>query len=471
MKHLTALFAALVALPLSSSGALPRVQPTLLRMRVVLTTESPAADLTFDPGTIINASVASGDRTVRARAERNHVSFTHGGSGSAEADVRLLVSGLRTDARVRWHLTLSAPGAPTRIEVYNENERGRARLVDRFDAYAKDSIFESPADRLRADGPVTIGAGPPPLVLAFFYPWYQHFNWESEKLLDQPLFLYSTDLPDEVARSLAEARKAGLDGVIVSWRGDTNWNDRRMQIVLDQAQTLGLTVSILVETLWATEGPEGTVKPLAADKMRQWLEKAYDVYGRQPAFLRTRGRPVIFVYVADAFTAEDWRGTVRSLERSGRNMFLMADSLDPALLESFGGAFTYGSIPPPDLERFYSDQALRTQSFSLVHGGERRVDAATVSPGYDDSRLDRETAHVADRANGALYEARWQAAVAAQPDWILVTSWNEFWENTHIEPSVLYERRYQGRTRIWSELFRRQRLDDSRPQPPRPRTP
>ena len=87
-----------------------------------------------------------------------------------------------------------------------------------------------------------------------------------------------------------------------------------MQIVLDQAQTLGLTVSILVETLWATEGPEGTIKPLAADKMCQWLEKAYDVYGRQPAFLRTRGRPVIFVYVADAFTTEEWRGMVRSLE-------------------------------------------------------------------------------------------------------------------------------------------------------------
>jgi hypothetical protein len=44
--------------------------------------------------------------------------------------------------------------------------------------------------------------------------------------------------------------------------------------------------------------------------------------------------------------------------------------------------------------------------------------------------------------------------MAAQPDWILVTSWNEFWENTHIEPSVFYGRRYQSRTRTWSELFR-----------------
>src|SRR2546427_3671293 len=244
MKHLTALFAALVALPLSSGGALPRVQPTLLRMRIVLTTESPAADLTLDPGTIIHASVVSDGRAVRVRTERNHLSFTHDGSGSAEAYVRLLVSGVRADAPVRWHLTLSAPDAPTRMEVYNENEQGRARLVDRFDADAKDSIFESPAGRLRADGPVTIGAGPPPLVLAFFYPWYQHFNWESEKLLDQPLFLYSTDLPDEVARSLAGARKAGLDGVIVSWRGDTNWNDRGLVYGVRYADAHGRQVSV-----------------------------------------------------------------------------------------------------------------------------------------------------------------------------------------------------------------------------------
>jgi Glycosyl hydrolase family 71 len=466
MKHLFALFAALVLVPLSSSGALPVVQPPLLRMRVVLTTESPAADLTLDPGTIVNASLVSDGPAVRVRTERNHMSFVHDGSGSAEARVRLLVSGVRADAPVRWHLTLSAPDTPTRIEVYNENEQGRARLVDRFDAYAKDSIFESPADRLRADGPVRIEAGPPPLVLAFFYPWYQHFNWASEKLLDQPLFLYSTEFPDEVARSLGEARNAGLDGVIVSWRGDTDWNDRRLQIVFDQAQTLGLKVSILIETLLATDGPEGTVKPFSADKMRMWLEKAYDVYGRQPAMLKTRGRPVVFVYVADAFTPEEWRTMARSLEGSGRHMFLMADSLDPAFLESFGGAFSYGSIPPPDLERFYSDKALRTQSYNLIYGGERRVDAATVSPGYNDSHLDRVTTQVVDRANGALYEVRWQAAIAAQPDWILVTSWNEFWENTHIEPSVRYDRRYQGRTRIWSDVFRRQSRDSPALLPP-----
>jgi len=72
---------------------------------------------------------------------------------------------------------------------------------------------------------------------------------------------------------------------------------------------------------------------------------------------------------------------------------------------------------------------------TICYLGRAAVDAATVSPGYDDSLLQRETTSVVSRLKGGLYEAQWQAAVAAQPDWILVTSWNEFWENTHIEPA------------------------------------
>ncbi len=456
-RCLSAIGAVLLALPLSSVGP-PRARPALLRIRLVLTTASPAADLTLDNGSIANASVLSDDGVVRVRAARNHLSFRHDESGPAETHVRLLVSGLEVHRRARWHLTLISPEAPARLEVYNENEPDRGWLVDRFDAVTRDSIFESPVNRLLAGGPIRIEAGPQPLVMAFFYPWAQHWNWSTDRLLDRPSFLYSTELPDEVAHSLQDARAAGLDGVVVSWRGDTDWNDRRLKIVLDQAQALGLKVSMLVETLMAKPLlPDGSHGPIADTVMRQWLEKAFDVFVQHPAFLRVRGRPVIFVYVADAFTPTEWRDMVQSLERSRRNMFLMADSLDPAFLESFSGAFTYATagIPRPDLERFYTDQALRTQSYNLSYPGVRRVAAATVSPGYDDSVLGRDTTLVVDRANGAFYVAQWQAAVAAQPDWILVTSWNEFWENTHIEPSVRYGRRYQDRTRTWSSWFRR----------------
>src|SRR5205823_1794674 len=195
------------------------------RIGVVVTTKSPVADLRLDSGTIINASVLPDSGGVQVRVERNHLWFTHSSGDSTEAHVRVLVSGIDAGERVQWHLTLSPPAAPTEIEIYNENNQDRVRLVDRFDAYAEESIFESPANLLLAGGSVRISVGPSRLVLAFFYPWYQHFNWSSDRLQDRPLDQYSTDIADEVGRSLEEARRAGLDGVIVSWTGDTDWND------------------------------------------------------------------------------------------------------------------------------------------------------------------------------------------------------------------------------------------------------
>lgn len=429
--------------------------PALVRVRVILTTESAAADLALETGTIINAAVLSGGRPARVQLDGNHLSFNNDAGGPAETRVGLLISGIRARAPVRWHLTLRSAAAPTKVEVYNENQQGRSRRVDRFDANTEESILQSPADLLLSGEPLSLGVGPRPLVLAFFYPWWQHFSWSSPELLDRPLFSYSTEIPGDIAHALGDVRAAGLDGVIVSWRGDTDWNDRRLRIVLDEAQKRGLTVSILVETLLAADKqPDGT-KRLAAEKIGLWLEKAFDAFTSHPAFLRMGGRPVIFVYATHALTVEEWGTIVQSLKGRGRDAFLMADALNPALLESFSGAFTYSNILRPDLAGFDADQALRTESYHLLLGGERRVDAAAVSPGYDDGHLPgRETAVVSDRANGAVYNAQWQAAVAAHPDWILVTSWNEFWENTHIEPSVRFGRQYQGLTLFWTRLFR-----------------
>jgi hypothetical protein len=37
---------------------------------------------------------------------------------------------------------------------------------------------------------------------------------------------------------------------------------------------------------------------------------------------------------------------------------------------------------------------------------------------------------------GERYLASWEAALAAQPDWIMITSWNEWFEGTSVEPSI-----------------------------------
>ena len=99
----------LAVLTAPSGSALPRARPALLRIRLVLTTESRAAELTLDTGTILNASVRSDDRALRVGVKDNHLSFSRDGGSEGEAHVRLLVRGIRGDARVRWHLTLAQP--------------------------------------------------------------------------------------------------------------------------------------------------------------------------------------------------------------------------------------------------------------------------------------------------------------------------------------------------------------------------
>ena len=164
---------------------------------------------------------------------------------------------------------------------------------------------------------------------------------------------------------------------------------------------------------------------------------------------------MIFVYAVDAFTHDDWTTIAASLAETSHHVHLLADTTDPTFLDSFDGAFTYATATTPldQLRQSEANQVRTTQRYNLLHDGARRIAAGTVSPGYDDRLLDREHPTMVDRADGAFYDAQWATALAARPDWILVTSWNEFYENTHIEASVLYGQIYQMRTLLWSSRF------------------
>ena len=55
----------------------------------------------------------------------------------------------------------------------------------------------------------------------------------------------------------------------------------------------------------------------------------------------------------------------------------------------------------------------------------------------------------------STYDRTWSVALANDADYVLVTSWNEFFEGTGIEPTVEYGDAYLDATRRWSEVFRR----------------
>jgi hypothetical protein len=65
-----------------------------------------------------------------------------------------------------------------------------------------------------------------------------------------------------------------------------------------------------------------------------------------------------------------------------------------------------------------------------------------VIPGYTDASLGRARTMIHPRANGRFYRGQWQRALALHPELILVYSWNEYFEQTAIEPTDAWGSQY-----------------------------
>ena len=74
-----------------------------------------------------------------------------------------------------------------------------------------------------------------------------------------------------------------------------------------------------------------------------------------------------------------------------------------------------------------------------VHGN-RGLWIPPAAPGFDAQLIGGTT--VVEHKDGATLRREFDTAMRSSPDAIGLISWNEFSENTHIEPSVNYGRRY-----------------------------
>src|SRR5207247_8757708 len=81
-----------------------------------------------------------------------------------------------------------------------------------------------------------------------------------------------------------------------------------------------------------------------------------------------------------------------------------------------------------------------------------RIMCAVVSPGYD-ARKAYHINHQSDRRDGQTYRVMWEEAIKAKPDWVTITSWNEWLEGTEIEPSLELGDKYLQITAEYAEPF------------------
>ncbi len=299
------------------------------------------------------------------------------------------------------------------------------------------------------------------LVLAFYYAWFDMLTWE-KALPDKPVQLYHSSDVYAIQRHVREAREAGIDALVQAWYGPdmtNNQTEANFRILLDQAQIQGMRAAVSVDMGGPFLQSEEAV--LAA------LQALRDGRTQHPAYLRVDGRPVIFFWRQQQFSVAAWQ-SIRAQVDPERRMLWIAEGAELDYLAVFDGLYLYSiawsAMPAAVLTRWGS----AVEQWSAQHHAARYW-VATVMPGYDDFVTGRPDAFARPREGGVYYRACWHGATQSNADWVVITSFNEWLEGTHIEPSVLYGDAYIGMTAELAAVYRAFSLaaaPTSTPEPP-----
>jgi hypothetical protein len=296
--------------------------------------------------------------------------------------------------------------------------------------------------------PVSAQSTTQPLVLAFYYTWYDQNTWTSGTLSDQPAQPYISSDRAVMARHIEQAQAAGIDGFLVAWFGPGGGNptESNLEALLEEAAARNFRIGILFET----DSPfMGGIQEVSAA-----LQHALSVHAAQPAFLRADGRPVLFFWRTQRFGGDTWRA-VRDQVDPGSNSLWIADGIDSSHLGVFDGLHLYSNTwnPPADLSAVNNKFAAAVVQ-ATNQTGVNKLWVATAMPGYNDVKSRPGIGFAQDREGGGYYDRSWAAALASGPNWVVITSFNEWPEGSYIEPSVAWGDQYLNQTAGWIARFK-----------------
>jgi hypothetical protein len=268
-------------------------------------------------------------------------------------------------------------------------------------------------------------------VLAHFYIWFNPSSWDRAKIDFPAVGRYSSSQTSVLRRQVAQARAAGIDGFIVGWRSTDTLNRRLAalrSIAADDDFTLAITY----------QAQDFNRNPLPVEQVRRDLEELATTYADDPVFHVLGTRPLVALSGTWHYSEDELRSIT---EPVASRLTVLATEKNVADYERVAatvqGELYYWSSGDPQETRGYQQKMLDMADAVRAHCG---IWVAPVMPGYDARELGG--TQVVDRRDGATLRSSWQAALATVPHVIGVISWNEFSENTHIEPSTSFGTRY-----------------------------
>ncbi|MBM2820332.1 MAG: alpha-mannosidase [Candidatus Berkelbacteria bacterium] len=264
------------------------------------------------------------------------------------------------------------------------------------------------------------------IAIASYYGWYfKDPAWAETTNAEHPLagsYNPADDLTIDYQFTLAS--DIGLDAFLFSWNGIDNPNDQAMIKMISKIET-------------SNEYPNFKIAPFYENINFKWMgpnktfvdELSYliNLSKEHSAYLKLNGLPVIFVYNPQTIDLNRWQKILDEVKITAGDAYYVAmpDNWDVSddYFKYFQTITTYADkyISLNDISTHYQD--LTKQGKPLIAtliGGTSRIQKS----GFD-----------FDRSNGQYLNARYEIAKKNNANWLYITSWNEWFEYSQIEPS------------------------------------
>ena len=262
------------------------------------------------------------------------------------------------------------------------------------------------------------------MVLAFYYIWYKPERWGAATFT--PIEFYNSVDPKTLKRHCDEAKKGGIDGFIISFWGKHEIG--KLDSILKIFDNCVIKYTVYMET-----------SKSASDLIRQ-IDTVLKVFGRRKNFLRIGGKLAIFIYARIINSLNVIQ--MDSLVKAFPNLVMFADGGGQTLNILFKNLHRYINLN--------ADEGFYEKFCDGVLG----LCAIPVFPGF--KYKDRKEPFV-PHENGKFYENLMKLAVKSDADILLITSFNEWWEGTNVEPSKEFGDLFLRITRKYAEIFKRSR--------------
>ncbi len=293
-----------------------------------------------------------------------------------------------------------------------------------------------------------------PSVLAFYYTWYHPATFTLAQMSDLPTTPYESGAPATIDRQLRQASAAGITGFISSWWGPGDQSDKNFAQLLSRSAALKQVAGRqFASTIYLeTDAPAFR----SSNAIEQALRYVVGTYGQSPYFFHWQGKPVIFIWdpLGQGRTLATWAGIRQQVDANHRTIW-SAEGVSTSLLDVFDGlhlfSAAYWAVLDGSIGAADAGFRAKIDAYNAAHGTQR-IWAAGVLPGYDDTRVPGRTGtYVVPRRHGATYRLSWAAALASHPDWVTITTFNEWFEGAMIEPSIHYGNLYLDITRQYAK--------------------